>query len=162
MLTPIEIKTREFKKSVRGYDVKEVKDFLESLADELEHLLNENKGVLEKIATYEKLDNAIKETLVLAQKNADEIKENAQKEGENIKIKAERETEKIKDDAENLLKEAKKEAEGIVGEARQKQEEIEKEIGELEAKRGSFAANFRGLLSSYLEELEKYQKKDNN
>jgi|GEM_PF-1877252 len=153
MLIPVEIREKEFNRSIRGYDPKEVRETLDTIADDFGRLLDENRKLLEKLSTYEKLENNLKDTLILAQKTAEDTKKNAEKEKEHIIKEALEETKKIKEEAEKILLNAKNEEKNIVEEMRKKEKEVEEELGRLEAKRDSFKANFKGLLSSYLEEL---------
>ena len=48
-LTPENIKSQEFSKSLRGYNTEEVKAYLEKLATEFEDSLNENEQIKEEI-----------------------------------------------------------------------------------------------------------------
>ncbi len=163
---PVEIREKEFNRALRGYDPKEVAEALNTIADDFAHLLDENRKLLEKLASYEKLENNLRNTLVLAQKTAEDTKQQAEKEKESI-IKAAKETAKqIEEEAEKILAKAKKEQKKtedeirerekkIIADMEERKNEVERELGRLEAKRDSFKANFRGLLSSYLEELKR-------
>lgn len=164
MLMPVEIREKEFNRAIRGYNPKEVKETLGLIADDFAHLLDENRKLLEKLSTYEKLENNLRDTLILAQKTADDTKKNAEKEKETIIKVIKEEAKKIKEEAEKILLKAKNEQKKIqeeirnrekkiIAEMEERKKEVEEELGRLEAKRDSFRANFRGLLSSYLEEL---------
>jgi cell division initiation protein len=164
MLMPVEIREKEFVRVMRGFDPKEVRDTLNTIADDFAHLLDENRELLEKLAAYEKLESNLRNTLILAQKTADDTKKNADKQREGIIKDAKEEAKKIKAEAEKILLKAKNEKERteeeikerekkIIAEMQERKMEVERELGRLEAKRDSFKANFRGLLSSYLEEL---------
>ncbi len=87
MLTPVEIRNHEFRRSIRGYTEEEVNDFMSRVADEFERLYRENAELREGIqrseyemAKYKRLEETINQTLVLAQQTADDIKSNADKE----------------------------------------------------------------------------------
>ena len=57
-LTPGNIKTREFNKSMRGYDVMEVNAYLEKLANEVEDLLAVNERLMNEVEDYKRsVDN---------------------------------------------------------------------------------------------------------
>ena len=73
-ITPINIKTQEFAKSLRGYDADEVKAFLEKIAVEVEDLMNENdtlKDEIEELNTsldeYKKIEKDLQTTILNAQ-----------------------------------------------------------------------------------------------
>ncbi len=85
-LTPQDIKDQEFKQSPLGYSKDQVNDFLEKIADELETLIREsneihleNKEARLALTTYRNVEDRLKETLLLAQKTAQETLKNAQK-----------------------------------------------------------------------------------
>lgn len=87
MLTPVEIRNHEFRRSIRGYTEEEVNDFMSRVADEFERLYRENAELKEGIqrseyemAKYKRLEETINQTLVLAQQTADDIKSSADKE----------------------------------------------------------------------------------
>lgn len=45
MLTPEEIFEKEFKRSLRGYDIDEVNEFLDQIINDFSRLLDENKAL---------------------------------------------------------------------------------------------------------------------
>lgn len=74
--TPHAIKSQEFNRNMRGYDVEEVTVFLESLADEFEKLQTENekfkKEVERKsiqIEDFKKIEKTLQNTLLNAQES---------------------------------------------------------------------------------------------
>ncbi|MGQ9708828.1 MAG: DivIVA domain-containing protein, partial [bacterium] len=90
-LTPLEIRKKAFPKVLRGYAPKEVRAFLAIVANELEELRRERATLAEKVdelagklSAYEKTENLLKETLLTAQRVANELLVNAQNEHENI------------------------------------------------------------------------------
>jgi len=89
MISPIEVRRREFSKSLRGYSRDEVDSFLSSVSDEFERLYRENAELKEAIqkaelemSKYRKLEETLNQTLLLAQQTAEEIKANAHKEAQ--------------------------------------------------------------------------------
>jgi cell division initiation protein len=42
MITPFDIEKKEFSKGVRGYNIEEVDDFLDEIADQVSELIREN------------------------------------------------------------------------------------------------------------------------
>ena len=92
MLTPLDIENKKFQKQMRnGYNVDEVDDFLDEITVDYEKLYKDNtelraeiersKSDLEK---YKNIEQTLQNTLVMAQKTADDIKNNAQDEADNI------------------------------------------------------------------------------
>ena len=81
-ITPLDIESKEFAKSIRGYNVDEVDSFLEKILQAYEKNYQENQKqknsismLEEKLETYKKLEENIKATLVIAQKTAEELKQ---------------------------------------------------------------------------------------
>ena len=74
MLTPLDIHNKEFKRSFRGYNEDEIDDFLDQVVNDYEKLFRENDNLKEELsrmkkdnAQYQKLENNLKETLLIAQ-----------------------------------------------------------------------------------------------
>jgi len=91
MITGMEIRNQQFDKSFRGYDQKQVKNFLMQLAQDYENLYSENATLKESIRRlegellkYHKIEETMNNSLILAQKTAEEMKANARKECELI------------------------------------------------------------------------------
>lgn len=87
MISPIEIRKNEFRRSFRGYNEREVNSFLIRVAEEFEALYHENAESKERIqrlefemARYKKMEETLNQTLVLAQQTAEELRVNAEKE----------------------------------------------------------------------------------
>ena len=79
MLTPLDIHNKEFKRSFRGYDEDEIDDFLDQVVNDYEKLFRENEKLKEELARaqqdnaqYQKLEKNLKDTLLVAQKTAEE------------------------------------------------------------------------------------------
>lgn len=90
-ITPMDINNKDFKKGLRGYNVDEVHDFLDTLAEEYEFIYKENSTLKEKTIFLEeklehhvKIESTIQNTLVLAQNAAEQAKLSAQRESELI------------------------------------------------------------------------------
>lgn len=101
-LTALEIKQQTFEKSLRGYDVNEVKSFLNVVSSEWEHLVTKSKDqeneisrLKDKLKHFEKVEEALHETLQSAKASADQRISGAKVESETKIQKAELEAEKI-------------------------------------------------------------------
>jgi len=151
-LTPQEIRDQEFKQSPLGYNKDQVNEFLEEMADELETLIKESNEIhAEKkeaqltLTTYMNVEDSLKETLLLAQKTAQETIRNAQNEANTIARKA------------NTEKEA------LLFAAHQDLSEIRKQIRRLLAQRDSILVKLKSSLRSNLEILEEeFSNRDDN
>lgn len=101
-ITPVDIQHKSFKKALQGYDRADVDGFLdeiiETLEDEAQHraaLEADIADLKERISHFKAMEESLQNTLVLAQRTADEVKASAHKEADLIKeqsrIAAERE-----------------------------------------------------------------------
>jgi cell division initiation protein len=91
-ITPIDIQHKQFKKALQGYDRGDVDGFLdeviETLEDEAQHraaLEAEIADLKERISHFKAMEESLQNTLVLAQRTADEVKASAHKEADLIK-----------------------------------------------------------------------------
>lgn len=95
-ITPLDIESVNFKKVPMGYSVSEVDKFLEDIVKDYEKLFKENIELRDKlnmlnenVQYYKSLESTIQNTLVLAEKAADETKAAAHITAENITKDAE-------------------------------------------------------------------------
>ena len=109
-ITPIELRKAEFKKNMMGYNTDEVEALLGSAADTLEDLRREvsslkerNKGLEEKLESYQGLERTLNETLIMAQKASDSSRQNAEREADLIISQAEIQADKMIDKAKTRL-----------------------------------------------------------
>lgn len=105
-LTALEIKQQQFEKSLRGYDPAEVQSYLNILATDWEHMTgkireleNQVDKLNDKLKHYERVEEALHETLQTAKSSAEEKLTGAKKEAKNIVEKAELEAETILQEA---------------------------------------------------------------
>lgn len=91
LLTPMDIHNKEFKHSFRGYDEDDVDDYLDRIVNDYGMLVRENeklKSDLERSRKdneqYQKLEKNLKDTLLVAQKTADEVTTNAKENAEKM------------------------------------------------------------------------------
>ena len=100
MITPLDIENKKFaKQMMNGYNVDEVDDFLDELTLDYGKLYKENaelKAQREEldsnVGKYKNIENTIQNTLIMAQKTADEVQEVAKKQAEQIVKDAEFQT----------------------------------------------------------------------
>jgi cell division initiation protein len=115
-ITPVDIQHRTFKKALQGYDRAEVDQFLdeiiETLEDDAQHraaLEAEVADLKERISHFKAMEESLQNTLLLAQRTADEVKASAHKEADLIKeqarISAEREISTFTDAAADARRE---------------------------------------------------------
>lgn len=94
-ITPVDIQHKTFKKALQGYDRAEVDQFLdeviETLEDDATHraaLEAEIADLRERISHFKAMEESLQNTLLLAQRTADEVKASAHKEADLIKEQA--------------------------------------------------------------------------
>ncbi len=141
-LTPLDIRHKEFKRGMRGYVDGEVDEFLDEIADEFERLFKENielserlETMQEKIDQYRNLEETLQNTLVAAQRSAEELRANAQKE------------------AQLMLSEAELKARQMVNDSYADKQAVEKQIVVLKSSEEDFRFKFRSLLDGYTNQL---------
>src|SRR5579862_1812756 len=94
-ITVIDIQHKTFKKALQGYDRGEVDQFLDELIETLEDeaharaaLEAEIADLRERISHFKAMEESLQNTLLLAQRTADEVKAAAHKEADLIKQEA--------------------------------------------------------------------------
>jgi len=110
VLTPLEVQKKEFGRSFRGYNEKEVDQFLNEVMETLEHFVNDNLELKERLEHIEKdlnryslMEKTLSETLVVAKKTADEVIVQAQQKAELIQRSAEEDIKRRTQDAETEM-----------------------------------------------------------
>lgn len=149
-LKPIDVRRKEFKNSMRGYNADQVDDFLDTVADEFERSYSENLRMREEISSlrerleqFEKLEDSIQSALVHAESAANDLRDSASSEAENLRSNANRE-------AELTIKEAGERAQQMLAESSSKVERAQESYEALKKAKQDFAADFRHLLKSYI------------
>lgn len=149
MLTPLDIENKRFSKTLKGYNVDEVDDFLDELTIDYEKLYKENAELREQIEEnkkelehYKSVEHTLQNTLVMAQTTADDIKANAQTR------------------AEQIVRDAQSEARRATEEITKEEFEIRKRTEELKRQFGVYKAKMEALLISQLELLQDDKKEE--
>lgn len=146
-LTPLDIEKKEFRRTFRGYSEEEVDEFLDSIIQDYEALYRENldlkdknQNLREQLEQYQRLEETLKNTLLLAQQTAEEAKNNAQRE------------------VEIILKEAREKAAGIIAEAEEQLQATLQQFQQRKQELRVFQSKIKTLLEAQMElllELEK-------
>ena len=102
MLKPMDIHNKEFKKSMRGYDMEEVDEFLdeiivdfEKMQRELDVLKTQLSNYSENMNSYREKEISLNNALVSAQRFADELKKDAEQKAAEIISQAEEKAKNI-------------------------------------------------------------------
>lgn len=138
-LTPLDIHHKEFRRSLRGYDDKEVDDFLDAVADEFERLFKENidlsermEAADEKVRSYQAMEATLHNTLLAAQRSAEEIVATAREE------------------ATTLLRDAEMKAKEVIHDALTQKQKVTGELVRVKQAEEDFRSRFRQLLEGHL------------
>ena len=149
-ITPLDIQQQRFGARLRGLDKAEVDAFLHLIAAELETLNRENGELKEDqrhhrrlVEEYREREEALKETMITAQRVTEEITKAAKKEADIIIGRAELEAERIVEHAQGRLTE-------VLG-----------EIAELKRQRAQFVGQLRGMLGTHSRLLDVVERDDN-
>ncbi len=136
-MSPLEIRKQAFRKVMRGFDVEEVRAFLEMVADEYEEVLQENGMLSEKVRhleeqleKYRGLERTLQNSIVSAEQMAADMRERA------------------KAEADRVLQDARMRAERILGDSRERLKALSLEIRELRAQKDLFIQRFASLLDT--------------
>ncbi|SCX86985.1 DivIVA domain-containing protein [Alkaliphilus peptidifermentans] len=140
MLTPLDIQNKEFKKGLRGYKEDEVDEFLDQLMIDYEKLYKENselkenvEKVSQKIEQYKTIEETLKNTLVVAQNAAEDLRANALKKSELI------------------IQEAENRAKEIIANAHKETAEINGQYNEVKKQMHIFKTRYKTLLQAQLD-----------
>jgi cell division initiation protein len=142
-LTPLDIQKARFPQKVRGYDTREVEDYLAIVAEELatrvaqvDRLERENKYYRQRLDEADQREHQLQQTLVRAQKVAEDI------------------TAASKREAELLVKEAELTADKVVQQALEQTARIEGKIQELRTARREVQLKLKHTLELFQSILE--------
>lgn len=152
MITPLDIENKKFSKQVvNGYNVEEVDDFLDDLTVDYTKSYKETSELKTKVEELEKslehyktIEDTLQNTLLMAQKTAEDVKNVAKQQADQIINEAKGTAQKQANDLDNQIVAKKKELDDI-----KKQFDI-------------YKAKMESLLISQLELLKDINKKEDN
>ena len=142
MITPMDIRNKEFKKAFKGYKEDEVDEFLDKVIADYERIYRENGELKdrisidnERIESYNSMEKSLQNTLLIAQTTAEDIVANARKK------------------ADMVIKEAEEQARRIIEDANSSVIKVNRDYEELKKEVQVFKTRFKTLLESELEAL---------
>jgi cell division initiation protein len=145
-LTPLDVRQKRFEVALRGFSRREVEGFLELVAGVLEEVVRENISLKEELKRLQarvdhhaERERTLQETMVTAQRIAEDLKGQAKKE------------------AEIVIADAEHQAEKIVDGANQKLVQIISDINELKRQRVQFEAQVRSVVDAHAKLLEAFR-----
>jgi cell division initiation protein len=139
-ITPLDIQQKRFHMGFRGYDRTEVDPFLDLVREDMELLLREVTELREFRQTFDERmrelnerEETVKNTMIMTQKLAEDLKENARKE------------------AALIIKDAEVRSQQIVGRAQEEKVKLETDINELKRRKHHFLQDIKKVIQMHLE-----------
>jgi len=148
-IAPLDLRQARFQTTFRGFDKTEVTALLTEAADDYEHALREIDRLRQEASRMEALlgdhrerETNLRNTLLTAQKLADQIKESAQNEGKLI------------------VREAEGRASMVLEKAQSRLDDIEREINELRLRRRNVEGSLEASIQALYHALEFMREQD--
>ena len=153
-VTPLDLRQQKFKTVMRGYDRAEVESFLAETADDYETALREADRLRDDLARaqssleeHREGERNLRNTLLTAQKLADDIRQNAERAGEEIRRSAEEE-------ARRMIREAQGRSDLLLEKTQTRVEDIHREIDGLKLKRREVETSVESIMQTLRNTLE--------
>jgi len=138
-LTPLDIHHKEFRHSLRGYSEEEVDGFLDEVADEFERLFKENIDLSEKldvareqVRAFEAQKETLHNTMVAAQRSAEDI------------------IAKASGEASITLRDAEVKSKEIIHNALTQKQKVAGELVRIKQAEEEFRTRFKAMLENHL------------
>ena len=165
-VTPHDLRNAELREAFRGYRPDEVEELLERAAITLERMHERNRQLQEKIAgleaegsTAKEMESVLRQTLLLAQRTADETVTAAHEKSRQLLEEAEDRSTTLTSEAEEqarIIGEAQRQKyEAIVSELSARRDLLTLDIDALERVQADYRGRLRAVLEKELEELDR-------
>ena len=149
MITPMDLRTKTFKKTaVGGYDRTEVDEYMAVIIEDYEKIYTQSIETTDRINTlsklldsYKAMEDTMKNSLIVAQSAAEELSRTAQEK------------------AEIAIDEAKLEAKKIIDEANAEVAKVQIQLAEIKTSMELFRSRAVGMLNAQLEVINKFEVK---
>ncbi len=147
MITPMDLRTKTFKKAtVGGYDKRDVDEYIEVLTEDYEKAYKQSIENADKINTltklldsYKAMEDTMKNSIIVAQSTAEELQRTSQEK------------------AEVIIDEAKLKAKEIIDEANAEVANINTQLAEMKTAMELYRNNAKGMLTAQLDVLDKFK-----
>ena len=147
MITPMDLRTKTFRKSaVGGYDKKEIDEYMEVLIADYEKVYKQSVETADKINTltklldsYKAMEDTMKNSIIVAQSTAEELARTSQEK------------------AELIIEDANLKAKQIIEEANVEVAKINAHMAELKTSMELYRNTAKGMLTAQLEVLDKFE-----
>lgn len=148
-VTPLDLRQQKFKTVMRGYDRAEVESFLNETADDYEQALRDADRLRDDLTRlqvsldeHREGERNLRNTLLTAQKLADEIRNSAENEGK------------------RMVREAEGRADLMLSKAQARLDEVQREIDGLRMKRRDVENSLEATISSLRNSLDFVREQD--
>jgi len=148
-VTPLDLRQQKFKTVMRGYDRAEVEAFLNETAEDYEQALREADRLRDDLVRsqssldeHREGERNLRNTLLTAQRLADEIRNNAEAEGK------------------RLIREAEGRTDLMISKAQARLDEVQREIDGLRLKRRDVENSLESTISTLRNSLEFVREQD--
>ncbi len=148
-VTPLDLRQQKFKSAMRGYDRGEVDALLLEVAEDYEGALREADRLRSDVARLEtdlaehrSEEKSLKNTLVSAQRLADELRDTAER------------------DAERVLREAESRADMLIQKAQGRLEDLQREIEGLRSRRRETETSVEAIINALKNTLDFVREQD--
>jgi cell division initiation protein len=153
-VSPLDLRQQRFRSSFRGFDKVEVTAFLAAVADDYEQALRETDRLRQDVTRLEALigehrehEKNLRNTLMTAQKLADDIRANADDEAKRITRHAE-------EDATRILRDAESRSDQLLDKTQARLEDVQREIDGLKLKRKDVETTIEATIQTLKNTLE--------
>lgn len=151
MITAMEINTKRFEQAKSGYKPEEVDEFLNSLADQVSAMTKEKEDtekkievLVESIRRYKADEEALKDAMIGAQKQARAVMEDAKSKADAIVAEAQQK-------AEQIISAANVKADEIIGSTAVRAQKEEENLRRMQNAVTEFKSNLLAMYKSHLE-----------
>ncbi len=148
-VTPLDLRQQKFKIAMRGYDRGEVDALLAEVADDYEGAIREADRLRQEVTRLEELlaehrseEKSLRNTLVSAQRLADEMREAAERDGQRI------------------VHDAETRADLLVQKAQGRHEDLQREIDGLRARRRETETSVEAIINALKNTLDFVREQD--
>ena len=148
-ISPLDLRQQRFRKAVRGFDPVEVTSLLTAVADDYEQALRETDKLRTELGRMETLlsehrehEKSLRNTLMTAQRLADEIKEHAEQE------------------AKRVVREAEARADLMLQKSAIRLEDVQREIDGLKLKRREVETSLEATIQTLRNTLDYVRERD--
>jgi len=142
-LSPLFIKKQEFEKSMRGYNVEEVRAFLDKISSEMEGLLNQKEQLEGEV---ERLNREVEEFRQIEKKLQDDIQKTKETSAQTLELAKKQST--------LIIKEAEVKASQMIQNAEEKVNALQNAVMHLRGEKDLIIARLRAIVSTQSNLLE--------